>query len=608
MFYIKICVNARVRDVSRSTNKRLRDVNMKNFRKFLILIFALTALCSLCFALSSCKNGSLAKKLEMPLNVRIEINHRRSGTEYMLYWDAVSGAEKYSITVNGKKAESKTPSVNATELMTEGTYSRVYVKAVGNGFTTRDSDENKPVLFAEKVSDVLVFQLSEDETHYSVSSYAMDKESLVGKIVMPDFYNGLPVEEIAANAFFTNDGGVVNPSTGVGCNNVTTSFRFPKYLKKIGDFAFSYCTVVRDIQLPETVTEIGNAAFYTCTRLQNINLRNVTSIGAQAFDGCQSLTKVELSSDLRYFGLNAFDKTPMVTNAVDDVIVMGNLLYSAKNKEITEYAVPETVTKFASGAFYNCTKLKTLDYTHDVEFLGEGIFYGCEALEAVKISEGTKILSDYTFYKCAAITEIKIPETVEKIGNGTFSYCSGLETVVIPEGVTSIGESAFSYCSKLTEITLPDSVTSIGSMGFMENKALTSVKLSSKLTKIAPYTFLNCPNLVSVVIPEGVTEIEYAAFAQCYKLNYVVLPKSLKKLNYSFVAYSAGCKSIFLNCSPEEYEAIEEIEVDPNGNVIDTKFKEVYTKAKRYFYSENSTESYLSWRYVDGVPTPWNEA
>ncbi len=578
---------------------------MTKLKKTLILIFALSALCALSMAFSACTNTSLAKKLDMPINVSLEISHRKSGTEYFLYWDAVEGAEKYSITVDGKTAEAKTAPLNATELMTEGAYSRVYIKAIGNGVTTRDSDENKPVLFAEKVSDVLVFQLSDDEKYYSVSSYAMDKEQLAGKIVMPDYYNGLPVEEISENGFFVNDGGVVNPSTGVGCNNVTTSFRLPKYLKKINKLAFAYCTTIKDVKLPDTVTEIGVGGFYSCTRLQSINLQKVTSVGRLAFYNCQSLTTVELSTDLDYFGKDVFKDTPIVTNAVGTELVIGNLLYSVNDKEVTEYTVPETVTKFASAAFYGCSKLKTLNYTNDAYLLGEGVFYGCSALESVKIPEGTKKLYNSSFYKCSALTEITIPDSVTEIDDYAFASCSGIETLTIPNGLTTIGNYAFENCSKLTEINLPDTLETIGLFCFLQDKNLSSVKLPSNLTKIESGVFLDCEALKSVVIPDSVTEIGYAAFGQCYALEYMVLPKSLKKLNLSFIAFSNNCKSLYYNCSFEDFNAIEKDNTDPDGAELASTVTAAYHSAKHYVYSETANDSYLSWRYVDGVPTPW---
>lgn len=561
---------------------------MKKSRKIIITFLAITSLIMLALSLTACKTSSLAKKLDMPLNAKIEISHRKSGTEYFIYWDAVDGAEKYSITIDGKQTESKTNSLNATTFMTEGSYSRVNIQALGNGITTRESDVNKAVLQAEKVSDILVFQLSDDGTFYSVSSYAMDKESLAGKIVMPDYFNGLPVEEVAEKGFFIAGDGVINPSTGVGCNNVSTSFRFPKYLKKISDLAFAYCTVVKDVKLPETVTEIGAQAFYSCLRLQNVDLSNVTSIGNRAFEGCKALSKTELSADIAHMGIMVFDGTNVVENSVGDAIILGNVLYGLTDKTLTEYTVPNNVTKFAGGAFADCNKLEKIDYSHDVEFLGDYTFYNCSALTSATISQNQTEIGEYDFYKCSSLTEISLPIGLKSIGDFAFYKCSSLKEVAIPSGVTDIGDAAFS------------------------ETAITSIVLPEGLNKVGYATFLSCRNLTEVTLPETLEEIGEIAFAQC-RLKSIVIPKSVKKINTSFIAYSTACKSIYYLGTKDEYDAIELVDTDSNGEALPSDYLTAYRIATIYYYSETEPQlnadgnEYVGsfWRFVDGVATPW---
>ncbi len=63
----------------------------------------------------------------------------------------------------------------------------------------------------------------------------------------------------------------------------------------IGQFAFDGCSSLTSINLPESITSIGNFAFRKCENLISINIPpGVTSIGREAFMYCSGLTNINI--------------------------------------------------------------------------------------------------------------------------------------------------------------------------------------------------------------------------------------------------------------------------------------------------------------------------
>lgn len=85
----------------------------------------------------------------------------------------------------------------------------------------------------------------------------------------------------------------------------------------------------------------------------------------------------------------------------------GLVLVGCFNENVTNVTIPNTVTKIADGAFYNCTSL----------------------------------------------TNVTIPESVTSIGNNAFHNCTGLKTLVVPKSVTSIGTDAFKNVKNVINIS-----------------------------------------------------------------------------------------------------------------------------------------------------------
>ena len=88
----------------------------------------------------------------------------------------------------------------------------------------------------------------------------------------------------------------------------TVEFNGNNVLKSIEQNAFDGCTSLTSINLPSSLSSLGAGAFSGCSSLTTINIgdTNITNIKTKAFMNCSSLTSLELPANLGSIGANAF--------------------------------------------------------------------------------------------------------------------------------------------------------------------------------------------------------------------------------------------------------------------------------------------------------------
>ena len=238
----------------------------------------------------------------------------------------------------------------------------------------------------------------------------------------------------------------------------------------IGSYAFDGCTGLTSITIPTSVTSIGSYAFYRCTGLTSITLPDsVTNIVSWAFNGCDNLANVYYEGtieewiDISYGGIDA---NPLTNGA--NLYVNGDELVTEINidsattinsyafqgcKSLTKVTIGSQVTSTGSYAFYNCTGLTSITIPDSVTSIGSSTFSGCTGLTSITIPGSVTSIGDNAFSRCTGLTSITIPDSVTSIGSYAFIDCTGLTSITIPDSVTSIGILAFSGCN-LTSVTI----------------------------------------------------------------------------------------------------------------------------------------------------------
>ena len=331
-------------------------------------------------------------------------------------------------------------------------------------------------------------------------------------------------------------------------------------------------------EIPETITEIPSALFADCTSLEEVRFHdNVHSIGANAFDGCTSLTldSEDLPNNLTNIGAYAFANTN-ITGA---------------------FSFPMSLLTLGEGVFQNCVNLTSFSISTDAPLasISSYMFDGCTSLATVNLPRDLTSIGQYAF-RNTAIKEIRIPQAITSIQTGVFENCRNLEKVVAYDvGLRSIGQYAFRNCRSLRTfqvldangevlpgsyegmIMLPSSLTTftaVGSDGYIfgsdsqENAPkFSSVVIPSGVNEIQGYQFYNNTNLEHIefeldvfysdIDSEGnpVGTITYdssleiigpSAFENCTSLEEIVIPDSVFNFNSAGFRNASSLRSISL--------------------------------------------------------------
>ncbi len=117
-------------------------------------------------------------------------------------------------------------------------------------------------------NSMLLYTKIEGKEEYAVIGCMDDN---ITSLVVPKTHNGLPVTEIADEAFFN-------------CSSLQ-KVEFNENLKRIGTWAFYQCSKIESIKLPKTISYIANSAFFECSKISRVYYRGTEEQKISVFIG-----------------------------------------------------------------------------------------------------------------------------------------------------------------------------------------------------------------------------------------------------------------------------------------------------------------------------------
>ena len=336
---------------------------------------------------------------------------------------------------------------------------------------------------------------------------------------------------------------------------LTGDFNFPNVVD-VDYYCFSGCKNITSVSLPSIThlgggSNIGAGAFEGCTSLTRVVLNDALGgIGERDFYGCTALTDINLPSAATYVNANAFYNTKISGEVyLPNLSSIGNgAFYNTKITKIRSLGSVTTIggASATTGAFGNCQSLTEAILPSSLNVINHSAFYHDAALVNVNFEDLVNIVTigQDAFNQCTSLTgELNFPSLVT-LGVSAF-FNTDITKIISLGQITTTGDGAingssgnFAKCTSLSEVNLPSSLKQIGVASFYGCTALSTLTGGSGVTNIKQVAFQNCTSLISVSFPSLVTLVG-SAFFGCTALSNVNLGNSLT---------SVGGQA-FYNCS-----------------------------------------------------------
>lgn len=245
---------------------------------------------------------------------------------------------------------------------------------------------------------------------------------------IPETIDGYPVTVLGENCFAQCD--------------VMTEVIIPDTVTTLGDQAFFGCSSLTGITIPASVTSIGEFAFDTTERLTEFEV-DPENPSYQSPEGVlydkagrtllkypeskpeQSYAVLDTCQEIADWGFVGSVNLESVDLKQVRTIGEDAFYYCVALKEIT---IPEGVTELPGAVFGCCAELETVNLPDGLLSIGNECFYSCVSLKKINLPDGLQKMGQYAFCHCKALRALVMPESLTTVNNKCMGYLYDEET------------------------------------------------------------------------------------------------------------------------------------------------------------------------------------
>lgn len=230
-------------------------------------------------------------------------------------------------------------------------------------------------------TDNVDYDLSADGKYYIANGLKEGSDGTM--VVLARSFNGLPVKEIAEEAFaWQNEGGVESGEA---------------------------ISVIRHVYIPDNVTIIGKKAFAGLTQLSTVVMEG-------PFDIDESGVEIFMECGMSYFKVPDGQK-----------ILPAGFLRSCTSLVTCDL---NGVEEIGDGAFFSCTAIRDLHFPDTLKRIDDNAFWAAFYMTNANFPANLEYLGKESFYYCVKLTgDLVIGEKVKFFGSNAIYNCNGLNSV-----------------------------------------------------------------------------------------------------------------------------------------------------------------------------------
>lgn len=206
----------------------------------------------------------------------------------------------------------------------------------------------------------------------------------------------------------------------------------------IGDFAFFDYRFLPSADIPASVKRVGKFAFAFCSSMESLTIGSgVTSIDLNAFSDCTAATDVYCYADPTKLSWNDGGKDDFKEDGSTRCHVYDASAWSGFSGTVNVSFAGDLIGSDAPSrllwSYDEDTKTITFSGTGDMKSLGFSSDYPWNDYRSditnVVLGEGMTSIGMFAFYGCNSLTSVDIPASMTSLEGFTFAYCASLATV-----------------------------------------------------------------------------------------------------------------------------------------------------------------------------------
>lgn len=428
----------------------------------------------------------------------------------------------------------------------------------------------------------------------STNAEQIGTEAFAGCIALSAAYLGAPMKYIEPGAFMgctalTNIdiphtveriGGLPGYVTHIGAFEdclslmaVTFSYNLSDKkpcLRRIDNNTFKNCINLQRLDFPYGVTNIGSDAFLRCTSLKHLEWGGPQeiSVGRIDFTGVP-LSRIVYHGNVRLSDASDFQKLEFLKEVRYDTYATEVQSGIYKNLSTLKEVHLDNVTKINSSAFMNCTGLKELTLSPELEEIGNYAFANCISLDNIQTPANVTRIGEYSFYGCRNLQKITLNENLQRIYACAFKACHALKEITIPMSVNYFTGTALDSCINLKSITI-GGPQPLNTSRIAQHSPVESLTLRGNITGSQ---FKHLKSLKKVIFSDYCDEIGSSAFNGCTELTNVDF-SNIKTIRSWAFSDCTGLTSTDLS----SVEVIENAAFNNCTNLANVKFGDKITK------------------------------